>query len=218
LRQRQREQPAVAAAKLQHRGNRKHHQAVFNAINRQHQNAHQQRFGRDHAEIQRRADRKEEQAEQQAFERLQIALQLMPDNGFPASTTPATKAPSAGERPTCVISNATPTIKEQRRRREQLAQARFRQNRKATRHHELTRDHNRHHRAQRDRAAAPSAAVSCSQPWCSVAAPPRSEQREHREHRDDGDVLEQQHRERSAPPSVASAAFSLQALKHDRRR
>ena len=131
-----------------------------------------------------------------------------------ASTTPARKVPSAGDRPNRCHQQRDADHQQQRRGGEHLAQPRARDLAEGRPQHESpARDHQADRRQHRQRLAPGrqvrherrGRAPRRDRPPAAGASSGNT-----RQHRDDGDVLEQQHRERrSGRPAVLSRPFSL---------
>lgn len=231
----QRKEPAVAAADLEQVAEPEEHRCLEQHQPDRHAHDRAER-AEQQVEVDRRADGNEEQPEQQALERRDVAFELVP--------VLAVREHHAGEERTQRRRQSDDDHQQrnthdeqQGKRREQLPESGYRNVAKHGSGQKRTRRKDEGDGAQRDEPALPAvqpvheaqletvsavgrfrAAVTRGFDGKRVDEFRQRQQRQESQHRDDGNVLEQQHRE----ARVAAVAFHqplfVEGLQHDGRR
>ncbi len=167
--------------------------------------------------VDRGADRDEKQPEQQTFERIDIALELVAVLARREHDAGQERA-QRGREPHAAHEQRDADDQQERGGREDLAQPRAGDRAEQRSHEESPAHHDRSHRTEDDKRAGPRRQSGHERRVGVLRVTGhgvRCQQREHREHRDHRDVLEQEHGKRALPASRLEQALLAERLQHD---
>ena len=172
---------------------------------------------RDQREVDAGPDRDKKQPEEQAFERLDVRFELNAIFAFGQNNAGHERAERGGEAE-LLHEQRNSEHDEERRRREHFAQPRIGDITKERPEDETTCQNNDGHRGDNDKPPLPTAEIADHSGFRRARAGPDREQWHQRQDRNDGDILEQEDRERGLAAGCLHHAAFLERLEHDRGR